>query len=526
MNKFKLTGIGILVVVLVGLLFAIPTLVKLLTPYSLPEKWIGPKNEVKLGLDLQGGMHLILKVETAKAVQGRMTSIAGDLKTQMIGKRIRYAKVEPVLPDSVSVTLRDTAEQGKLTDLVRGEYPFLTDPSTTTQPDGVILTFKMKPDEAKRIEEASVSQALETIRNRIDQLGVSEPSIITEGKDRINIQLPGVTDPDRAKKLIGETAVLEFKLVDEDHPLTEALKGDIPVGSVIAYQKETREPLLLKQETVLTGDLLEDARVKIGSNNSPYVAINFNKEGGRIFERVTGENVNKRLAILLDGQVYSAPNIRERIGGGKAIIEGRFTDEEARDLAIVLRAGSLPAPVTILEERTVGPSLGKDSINKGLLAVGIGGLLVIIFMVGYYRAQGLLANLALVFNLVFIFAVMAVFNAVLTLPGIAGIVLTIGMAVDANIIINERMREEIRLGRTPKMVVEAGYKNSLSSVVDANITTLIAGLVLFQFGTGPVRGFAVTLCVGILTTLFTVLVMCKWIMEWFVNTKKIERFSI
>lgn len=526
MNKFKLTGIGILVVMVVGVLLSIPTLVKLMTPYSLPEKWIGPKNEVRLGLDLQGGMHLILKVETGKAVESRMASIAGDLKTQMVGKRIRYAKVEPVLPDSVNVVLRDTADEGKLTEMVKGEYPFLTEPATTPQDGGISLTFKIKPEEAKRIEEASVSQALETIRNRIDQLGVSEPSIITEGKDRINIQLPGITDPERAKKLIGETAILEFKLVDEEHPLTEALKGDIPAGSYIAYKQDDHEPLLLRQETVLTGDLLEDARVKIGSNNQPYVAINFNREGGRIFERITGENVNKRLAILLDGRIYSAPVIRDRIAGGKAVIEGRFKMEEARDLAIVLRAGSLPAPVVVQEERTVGPSLGKDSVNKGIIAVGIGGVLVIVFMMIYYKATGLLANLALIANLILIFGAMAAFHAVLTLPGIAGIVLTIGMAVDANILIFERMREEIRLGRSPKMVVETGYKHALATVVDANITTLIAGLVLFQFGTGPVRGFAVTLCVGILTTLFTVLVMCKWIMEWVVNTKKVERFSI
>jgi preprotein translocase subunit SecD len=527
MNNFKLTGIIILAVMVVGLLFAMPTLVKLFTPYSLPEQWIGPKSEVKLGLDLQGGMHLILKVDTKKALESRISSLATDLKGLMVSKRIHYTKVEPLPPDGLRVMVRESTDQNQITDLVKGEYPFLTEPSTSTQEGALTMDFKVKPDEAKRIQESAVSQALETIRNRIDQLGVSEPSIITEGKERINVQLPGISDPERAKKLLGETAILEFKLVDEEHSLNAALNGDIPPGSYIAYKKEGNEPLLLRQQTVLTGDRLEDARVKITSTyNEPYVAIAFDKEGARIFERITTENVGKRLAIILDGKVYSAPNIREPIAGGKAIIEGRFKMEEAKDLAIVLRAGSLPAPVTILEERTVGPSLGKDSIGKGLIATAIGGILVVLFMAIYYKASGLLANLALVCNLILIFAAMAVFKAVLTLPGIAGIVLTIGMAVDANILIFERMREEIRLGRTPKMVVEAGYKNALATVIDANITTLIAGLVLFQFGTGPVRGFAVTLNIGILSTLFTALVMCKWINEWIVNNKKIERFSI
>lgn len=525
MNKFKFTGIGILVVVIVGLILALPTLVKLLTPYDLPEGWIGPKNEVKLGLDLQGGMHLILKVETEKALASSLDRMAADLKTQMIAKRIRYARVERTA-EGIRVVLRDAGDETKLADLVQADYPTLAEPSTSTREGAPVLEFNIKPADVKKLKESAVNQALETIRNRIDQLGVSEPSIITEGADRINVQLPGVTNPDRAKKLIGETAVLEFKLVDEEHSQTDAIKGDTPPGSYIAYLKEGREPMLIKQETLLTGDMLDDARVQIGSNNQPYVAIDFNREGGRIFERVTGDNVGKRLAILLDGKIYSAPVIRDRIGGGKAIIEGRFKMEEARDLAIVLRAGSLPAPVTILEERTVGPSLGKDSIRKGLIATGIGGLFVVLFMILYYRASGLLADLALIANLILLFGIMAIFNAVLTLPGIAGIVLTIGMAVDANILIFERMREEIRLGRAPKMVVEAGYKNALSTVLDANLTTLIAGAVLFQFGTGPVRGFAVTLCVGILTTLFTVLLMCRWIMEWIVSAKDVKRFSI
>ncbi|HEY9162900.1 MAG TPA: protein translocase subunit SecD [Desulfomonilia bacterium] len=528
MNNFKLRGIIIAVVMIAGLILSLPTMVSLLTPYQLADNWLGPLGkhikQVKLGLDLQGGMHLILKVDTDKAVTGKLNIIASTVKSEMQQKRIHYTKIEVVAPDSIAVTLRDPADQDKLTAILNEQTSF-ADPSTETIGGVTVFRYSVKRDEIQKIKDSSISQALETIRNRIDQLGVSEPSIITEGKDRINVQLPGITDPERAKRIIGETAVLEFKLVDEDHSLSNALAGDIPQDSYIAYMKETNEPILLKKQVELTGDTLNDARVKI-DRASPYISLDFNAQGARDFERITGENINKRLAILLDKKVYSAPVIKDRIAGGKASITGRFTDQEAKNLAIVLRSGSLLAPVEILEERTVGPSLGKDSIHQGLVACAIGGVLVIIFMIIYYRASGMLANIAVILNIMLIAAFMSLVGAVLTLPGIAGIVLTIGMAVDANILIFERMREEIRLGRTPKMVVEAGYKHAISTVVDANVTTLIAGLVLFQFGTGPIKGFAVTLCVGILTTLFTVLVGCKWVMEWFVNSKNVSRISI
>ncbi len=528
MNNFKLRGIIIAVVMIAGLILSLPTMVSLLTPYQLADNWLGPLGkyikQVKLGLDLQGGMHLILKVDTDKAVTGKLNIIASTIKSEMQQKRIHYTKIEVVAPDSLAVTLRDPADQDKLTGIINEQSSF-SDPSTETAGGVTVLKYSIKNEEIQKIKDSSISQALETIRNRIDQLGVSEPSIITEGRDRINVQLPGITDPERAKKIIGETAVLEFKLVDEEHSLSNALAGDIPQGSYIAYMKETNEPILLKQQVELTGDTLNDARVKI-DGASPYISLDFNSQGARDFERITGENINKRLAILLDNKVYSAPVIKDRIAGGKASITGRFTDQEAKNLAIVLRSGSLLAPVEILEERTVGPSLGKDSIHQGLVACAIGGALVILFMIIYYRASGMLANIAVTLNIMLIAAFMALVGAVLTLPGIAGIILTIGMAVDANILIFERMREEIRLGRTPKMVVEAGYKHAVSTVVDANVTTLIAGLVLFQFGTGPIKGFAVTLCFGILTTLFTVLVGCKWVMEWFVNSKNVERISI
>ena len=524
MNRFKLRGIVILLVLIVGTLYAIPSFVG---QDRMPADWIGPKTEVKRGLDLQGGMHLVLRVDTIKAVESRANSIASDLKGEMVKARIHYRSVESLPPEDIRIALKDTAEREKLSDLVRDEYPFLAEVDVKTRSDGVVMVYRIRSEEALRIREAAVAQALETIRNRIDQFGVSEPSIIPEGKERIILQLPGVTDPERAKQLIGKTAVLEFKIVDEEHDLALALKGDVPTGSYIAYSRDGHRPMLLRNRVEMTGDLLEDARMSISSRyNEPYISLSFNREGGRIFERITSDNVGRKLAILLDGKVYTAPVIREAIGGGKAVIEGRFTDEEAGDLAIVLRAGSLPAPVNILEERTVGPSLGRDSIHKGFVSILVGGLLVIVFMILYYRLCGLLADFALVFNIILILGILAIFHAVLTLPGIAGIVLTIGMAVDANVIVYERIKEELRFGRTPKMAVEAGYKNALSTILDANITTLSAALVLFQFGTGPVRGFAVTLTVGIISSLFTVLVVCRWIMEWFVGSKKIERISI
>ena len=523
MDNFKLRGILILVVLVVGLVFAIPSF---LGKGELPQGWIGPKSKLKLGLDLQGGIHLVLRVDSIKAVEQRLGIIAGDLKPQMISARIRYNKTAVLAPDKLVVQVRTKEDSDALSKLMLEGYPYLTEVDSKTDEGATAFTYQMKSQEVQKLSEQAVAQALETIRNRVDQLGVSETSIIPEGKERIILQIPGLTDPERAKKIIGRTAALEFKLVDEEHSVDKAVSGDVPEGTYVAYMKDGKQPILLKQQAALNGSMLDDARVSITSDNQPYVSISFNPEGGRIFERVTGENVGKRLAILLDGRVYSAPVIRDAIAGGKAMIEGRFNDQEAKDLAIVLRAGALPAPVEILEERIVGPSMGDDSIRMGIMACIVGGFLVIIFMAVYYKFSGMLANLALIGNIVLLTAIMSAFHATLTLPGIAGIVLTIGMAVDANVLIFERIREEIRLGRTPKMAIEAGYKNALSSVVDSNITTLIAGLILFQFGTGPIKGFAVTLSVGILTSMFTALVVCKWIQEWLVNNRKIERISI
>ncbi len=523
MDKFKIQGLLILAVLVVGLVFALPSF---LGKTEMPQGWIGPKSKLRLGLDLQGGIHMVLKVDSIKAVENRLNTLASDLKPHMIENRIGYSKVAYEAPDKVVVELKNKDEYDGLAKLVAESYPNLVEVDKKDAEGGAAVTYQLKPGEVKGIREQAVQQALETIRNRIDQFGVNEPSIIPQADEKIVLQLPGITDPERAKTLIGRTAVLEFKLVDEEHSVDDAVQGKVPEGSYLARMKDN-QPILLKETTVLTGSMLDDAQGKISpSDNMPYVALSFNPEGARIFERVTSENVGKRLAIVLDGRVNSAPVIRDAISGGKAIIEGRFTDEESRDLALVLRSGALPAPVDIIEERTVGPSLGEDSIRMGVTAAFIGALLVIIFMIVYYKASGLIANIALAANIVLLVAIMAMFHAVLTLPGIAGIGLTIGMAVDANILVFERIREEIRLGRTAKMAVDAGFEHALWTILDANITTLIPAVVLFQFGTGPIKGFAVTLSVGILTTLFTTLIVSRWIMDWTVDSLKVETISI
>ncbi|MFQ5444745.1 MAG: protein translocase subunit SecD, partial [Nitrospinales bacterium] len=401
--------------------------------------------------------------------------------------------------------------------------------------EGTELVYQLDSQEVSRIEENAVDQGLETIRNRVDEFGVSEPTILREGDRRILVQLPGIKDADRAIKLIGKTARLEFKLVDEEGSITEALKGNIPQGSEILYERKenketgevTKEPYLLKKRTVLTGEYLTDADVRYDSQfNEPYVSLSFNSVGAMLFHQLTKQNIRKRLAIVLDNNVYSAPVIQDEIRGGRAQITGSFTTEEARDLAIVLRAGALPAPVTILENRTVGPSLGKDSIERGINSILIGGLLVIVFIVIYYRLSGVVAVTALVLNLILLLGALAYFGASLTLPGIAGIILTVGMAIDANVLVFERIREEMRIGKTVRAAVDAGFAKAFRTIVDANVTTFIAAIVLFQFGTGPIKGFAITLCIGITASMFTAVFVSRTIFDSVMSRKKLTRLSI
>ncbi|NOY53594.1 MAG: protein translocase subunit SecD [Deltaproteobacteria bacterium] len=482
-------------------------------------------HKINLGLDLQGGMHLILGVQVDKAVDSELDRMVDEFQDLLDDKGIDYVLVEKV-GNVLDIETLDRKGIASIKQVVEESYAGILNLEEHGENH---ISLTLKPKEIQRIKRTAIDQSLETIRNRVDEFGVSEPTIQREGRDRILIQLPGLKDTARAKALIGKTARLEFKLVDEEHDVDRALQGDMPMEDEILYERNStgnKTPLLLKKRVLMTGDTITDARVSYDRFNAPYVSLTFNRRGAKLFGKLTAKYVKKRMAIILDGTVYSAPTIRERIAGGRAQISGRFSLQEAKDLAIVLRAGALPAPVTIEEERTVGPSLGQDSIKKGMKSIIIGGILVVVFMVIYYKVAGLVANVALILNLLFMMAALSGLNATLTLPGIAGIILTIGMAVDANVIIFERIREELRQGKTVLSSVEGGYDKAFSTILDANVTTLIAAFVLFQFGTGPVKGFAVTLCLGIIASMFTAIFITRVIFAFYLGKREVEHLSI
>jgi len=522
----------VLIVVAAAVVYLAPSVAP-----ALPEIWNQylPVGKIPLGLDLQGGTHLVLEVVSEKAVEGNLERMANDLRESLMSSRIRFRHLERTQARAISIELPDRSSKEAFDKIVANTFPDLEQVTSETAEGREMITLKIRDKRVAEIKKNTVDQSLETIRNRVDQFGITEPEIIPQGEDRIIVQLPGVKDTARAKNLIGKTALLEFKLVDDEHSVDEALRGNIPEGDAV-YQGATidRESgrrlsisYLLKDKTLLTGGYLESAKVQISDRfGEPNVSIKFNTQGAEDFDRITGENVGKRLAIVLDGVVHSAPVIKERISGGQAQITGTFTMEEAHDLAIVLRAGALPAPVNVLEERTVGPSLGQDSIDQGLMATIIGGIAVFLFMFIYYRLSGLVADLALALNLILLLGTMAAFRATLTLPGIAGIVLTIGMAVDANVLIFERTREELRLGKTPRAAIEAGYEKAFLTILDSNVTTLVAALFLFGFGTGPVKGFAVTLTIGIVASMFTAIFVTRIIFDYFVWNRKVQSISI
>ena len=522
----------IVLFLLLSFLYLTPTLVS-----PLPSWWTGllPKDKINLGLDLQGGTHLVMEVDTVKAVEGALDLIATDLEDTLNAETLRFKRIEKMGTDRVQMTLYDKGTAETVQGMVKKKYPELELLPPTEEGGYINLQLRMNEKVAQDRKEKAVAQALETIRNRIDQFGVAEPVIQREGINNIVVQLPGIKDPKRAIELIGKTARLEFKLVNENiNPLT-ATPGTIPEDEEILMERRTdsttgavtETPLVVKKKAMITGDLLTDAQVRIESQfNQPYVGIDFNSTGARLFDQVTAANVGKRFAIVLDNNIYSAPVIRERISGGSAQISGSFTEKEAADLAIVLRAGSLPAPVKIIQNVTVGPSLGQDSINKGLIAGLVGVSLVIIFMAVYYKLSGLIANLGMVLNIVYLMGALAALGATLTLPGIAAIVLLIGMSVDSNVIIFERIREELRLGKTPAAGVDAGYDKAFLTIVDSHVTTLITAAVLFQFGTGPVKGFAVSLSLGIIINLFTALVATRVVFDWFLSRRTVKRLSI
>jgi preprotein translocase subunit SecD len=522
----------VLFAVLISFIYLTPSLIS-----EFPAWWSNllPREKIHLGLDLQGGMHLVLEVEAIKAVENHLERVVEELKRDLRRSKIRYVELKRHGNEQITLTLMKSEHKDELKKMVEASYPDFDTRLVTEEENQPSFRLTLLPKAKGHIMKMAVDQALETIRNRIDQFGVSEPDIRPQEDNRILVQLPGIKDPKRAVDLIGKTALLEFKLVDEENSVEDALKGNIPPGSEILYKvaidpktgQEMKVPFLLRKRTLLTGEYITDARVQFDSQfNEPYVSLSFDARGARLFEQITGENIKKRLAIVLDKKVNSAPVIQDKISGGRAQITGRFTTDEARDLAIVLRAGALPAPVNIIEERTVGPSLGKDSIDKGFKSMLIGGLVVIAFMVIYYGLSGAIADLALLLNILFIMAGLAFFGATLTLPGIAGIILTIGMSVDANVLIFERIREELRLGKTPRASIDGGYGKALVTILDANVTTLIAALVLFQFGTGPVRGFAVTLSIGIVASLFTAIFVTRIIFDYLYVQRKMKKISI
>lgn len=526
---------------IVGLLFVSIIIITPSVVPVIPSWWTNtrflPTKKIQLGLDLQGGMHLTLEVQTKKAVESEIERTLDDLREQLRKAGIKYTKIERSTPSSIAATIIGLTKDDALDDLLSRQFSSLK-LEKNRQGDTLELQLSLDEKSIKYIEDLAAKQAMETIRNRIDQFGVSEPEIARQGIDRILIQLPGIKDPQRAINLIGRTALLEFRLLDEEHDLQDALKGTPPAGSEILYavskpgkenigSQAENEPYLVRKRTALTGKYLTDARVQIDSQyNEPYVLIDFDKLGAKKFGDITEANVKKRLAIVLDNRVYSAPVIQERIPDGHARITGKFSSEEAHDLAIALRAGALSAPVKILEQRTVGPSLGRDSISEGILSMWVGGVLVILLVLVYYKASGIIADIALLMNVVLIGACLAALQATLTLPGLAGIILTVGMAVDGNVLIYERIREELRKGKTPGAAVAAGFDRATLTVLDSNTTTFIAALVLLQFGTGPVKGFAITLIIGVLSSVFTAVVASRVMFEYLLFGKKVKTLSI
>jgi preprotein translocase subunit SecD len=513
-----------------AILLLLPTLTSQLPSWFMK---IIPADKIHLGLDLQGGMHLLLTVEGEKAVESYVEQIKNNLRDELKERGIPVGKLETEKPDRIVLEFSGAKE--KVDSLLSQRFTMLRELSPSSEGGIWKVQLVLDSKETEYVKKRAIDQALEIIRNRVDQFGVSEPEITLQGTDQILVQLPGVRDPQRAINLIGQTALLEFKLLDEEGNIDEALKGNIPPGDMILYQRSVdpqtgavrKNPFLLKEKTLMTGEFIKDARVSLDSQfHESYVAMEFTDVGAKLFEQITGANVKKRLAIILDNNVYSAPEIRERIAGGRAQITGRFTTEEANDLAVVLRSGALPAPVKILEQRTVGPSLGEDSIRKGIVSIIISAVVIVLFMVFYYKASGIVADVALILNIVLTLATLAIFRATLTLPGIAGLVLSIGMAVDANILVHERIKEELRWGKTVRAAIDQGYHRAFVTIIDSNLTTLIAGVFLYQFGTGPVKGFAVTLCIGILANIFTAVYITRLIFDYFSLRPGMKRLSI
>jgi preprotein translocase subunit SecD len=489
-----------------------------------------PRDKIHLGLDLQGGLHLLLEVQVDKAFERLLERRAEALRKDLVARGLAVVAVEPNGLQGLRLGFSKPPDKSVVEEVVRNQDRT----GEIRQQSGEVWLYNVPAKELQDFRENVVAQALEKIRNRIDAFGVSEPSISREGTQRIAIQLPGLTDTKRAIDLIGKTAQLEVKLVQSQAPSPNATP---PPGMQVLPMKK-KDPrtgqlvdagaFFVERRAAVSGDMLTEAHAEPDPNGQYEVRMRLDRRGTNLFKKVTSENVGRNLAIVLDDTIFSAPTIKVPIPDGVAVITGSFTPEEARDLAVVLREGALPAPVTVIENRAVGPSLGSDSIAQGIRSAVLGSILVVVFMLVYYRFSGFIATVALALNFVIIMGVLALpgLGATLTLPGIAGIILTLGMAVDANVLIFERVREELRTGKSPRAAVDAGFDRAFSAILDANVTTIVAAVVLFQFGTGPVKGFAVTLTIGIAVSMFTAIFVSRAVFETVFRLRRVTALSI
>jgi len=484
-----------------------------------------------LGLDLRGGVHFMLQVDMKAALTQKTDSLAGDIRTALREKDVRHGGIARN-GQSIEVRVRDQAQLSAARRVLADQF---ADLQALDAADGTEfkITATIKPEAARRVQEQALKQNITTLHNRINELGVAEPVIQQQGLDRIVVQLPGVQDTAKAKDILGRTATLEVRLVDESSEArsAEQTNGMVPFGSE-RYLERNGQPVIVKKQVILTGDNLTDAQPGFDNQTQePVVNLSLDGKGARIFKDVTRENVGKRMAILLfekgKGEVVTAPVIRTEIGGGRVQISGRMTTSEANDTALLLRAGSLAAPMEIIEERTIGPSLGAENIDKGFNSVTWGFLVIVAFMCIYYMVFGVFSSIALGVNLLLLVAVLSMLQATLTLPGMAAMALALGMAIDSNVLINERVREELRLGASPQAAIHAGYDRAWATILDSNITTLIAGVALLAFGSGPVRGFAVVHCLGILTSMFSAVFFSRGLVNlWYGRQKKLKAVSI
>lgn len=535
------------------------------------------KQRINLGLDLQGGVYMVLGVDFHKVFGDVAERLADNLREEIDKQKLACARPVVHRVDANGAVLEDPRIEVDCTtaDAKAKLYQFVKKDETfrVTEDKGTMYQFGISKLYKDNVREKTISQSIEVIRNRIDEFGVAEPVITSQGTDRLSVELPGIKDVERAKELIGRTAKLEFKMVSEEknpdevaalvseieaknnlrytegerfsdyvHKINELAKGKIPAGTEIAFEREGRRANsegklgrishLLRSKAEITGDDLKDAYVQIDpQDNRPQVGIRFNARGAETFGKVTAENIHRQMAIVLDGIVHSAPVIQSAIPSGQAQITLGYGDyntllKEAKDLAIVLRAGALPAQLEFLEQRVVGPSLGADSIQKGKFASMVGCALVFLLMLVYYRMSGAIADVSLILNVLFVMAILVGMDATLTLPGIAGIALTVGIAVDSNVVIYERIREELRSGKSPRLAVESGFDKAFHTILDANVTNAVAAIVLFNYGTGPIKGFAVTLLIGIVTTLFTAVFVCRLLFDWYLDRFDIKELSI